>query len=53
MASLPLTIYTERSTGTIAGDYRMWGAALTLVIVIMLINLLATLLSKVFAVKTK
>ncbi|TDC93647.1 phosphate ABC transporter permease PstA [Saccharopolyspora aridisoli] len=53
MASLPLTIFMERSTGTIAGEYRMWGAALTLVIVIMLINLAATGLSKIFAIKTK
>ncbi|QUH05421.1 phosphate ABC transporter permease PstA [Saccharopolyspora erythraea] len=53
MASLPLTIFMERSTGTAAGDARMWGAALTLVVVIMLINLLATLLSKMVAVKTK
>lgn len=53
MASLPLTIYMERSTATAAGDYRMWGAALTLVLVIMLVNLVATLLSKLFAVKTK
>ena len=53
MASLPLTIYMERSTGTDAGDYRMCGAALTLVLVIMLINLVATGLSRVFAIKTK
>ncbi|QIZ35040.1 phosphate ABC transporter permease PstA [Saccharopolyspora sp. ASAGF58] len=53
MASLPLAIYMERSTGTVAGDYRMWGAALTLVLVIMLINLVASLLSKLFAIKTK
>ncbi|WP_433870491.1 phosphate ABC transporter permease PstA [Saccharopolyspora sp. CA-218241] len=53
MASLPLTIYMERGTATEAGDYRMWGAALTLVLVIMLINLVATALSKLFAVKTK
>ncbi len=53
MASLPLTIYTERKTPTEAGDARMWGAALTLVLVIMLINLLATLISRLFAVKTK
>lgn len=53
MASLPLTIYTARKTSTEAGEYRMWGAALTLVLLIMLINLLATLLSKLFAVKTK
>lgn len=53
MASLPLTIYMERSTGTEAGDFRMWGAALTLVLVIMLINLGATALSRVFAIKTK
>jgi phosphate transport system permease protein len=53
MASLPLTIWTEKITSTQAGDLRMWGAALTLVLVIMLINLVATLLSKVFAVKTK
>ncbi|GAA0506074.1 phosphate transport system permease protein PstA [Saccharopolyspora subtropica] len=53
MASLPLTIYMERSTATEAGDYRMWGAALTLVLVIMLINVVASLLSKLFAIKTK
>ncbi len=53
MASLPLTIYMERSTATAAGDARMWGAALTLVLVIMLINLVATLLSKLLAVRTK
>jgi phosphate transport system permease protein len=53
MASLPLVIYMERSTATMAGDYRMWGAALTLVLVIMLINLVASLLSKLFAIKTK
>ncbi|GAB3675688.1 phosphate ABC transporter permease PstA [Saccharopolyspora tripterygii] len=53
MASLPLTIFMERSTGTDAGLDRMWGAALTLVIVIMLINLAATGLSKIFAIKTK
>ncbi|NYH78825.1 phosphate transport system permease protein [Actinopolyspora biskrensis] len=53
MASLPLTVYTARKTSTEAGEYRMWGAALTLVLLIMLINLIATLLSKLFAVKTK
>ncbi|RCW47033.1 phosphate ABC transporter membrane protein 2 (PhoT family) [Halopolyspora algeriensis] len=53
MASLPLTVYTARKTSTEAGEYRMWGAALTLVLLIMLINLLATLISKFFAVKTK
>ncbi|GAB2760462.1 phosphate ABC transporter permease PstA [Salinifilum aidingensis] len=53
MASLPLTIYMERTTATAAGDSRMWGAALTLVLVIMLINLVATLLSKLLAVRTK
>ncbi|ASU80438.1 phosphate ABC transporter, permease protein PstA [Actinopolyspora erythraea] len=53
MASLPLTVYTARKTSTEAGEYRMWGAALTLVLLIMLINLLATLLSKLFSVKTR
>lgn len=53
MASLPLTIYMERSTATAAGDARMWGAALTLVLLIMFINLVATLLSKLVAVRTK
>ncbi|SFE45400.1 phosphate ABC transporter membrane protein 2, PhoT family (TC 3.A.1.7.1) [Actinopolyspora alba] len=53
MASLSLTVYTARKTSTEAGEYRMWGAALTLVLLIMLINLLATLLSKLFAVKTR
>jgi phosphate transport system permease protein len=41
MASLPLLIYTELSNPQPAGQLRIWGAALTLIIVVALLNLLA------------
>lgn len=53
MASLPLLIYNQLSNPTDAGQYRIWGAALTLVIIIGLANVLAAFASKALAPKTK
>jgi phosphate transport system permease protein len=57
MASLPLLMNNERVTNTMSpgsvGFDRIWGAALTLVIIIALINLLATVISRVVAPKKK
>lgn len=54
MASLPLLIYTELvSNPEPAGAQRVWGAALTLIIVIMFFNLVAAVLSRFSAIKTK
>ena len=41
MASLPLLIYTELTNPEHAGYLRIWGAALTLIIVVALINIVA------------
>jgi phosphate transport system permease protein len=41
MASLPLLIYTELTNPQHAGFLRIWGAALTLIIVVAVLNLLA------------
>jgi phosphate transport system permease protein len=41
MASLPLLIYTELTNPEHAGFLRVWGAALTLIIVVAVINLVA------------
>jgi phosphate transport system permease protein len=41
MASLPLLIYTELTNPEHAGFLRVWGAALTLIIIVAVINLLA------------
>jgi phosphate transport system permease protein len=53
MASLPLLIYTELTNPEAAGVQRVWGAALTLIIVIMFFNLLATIVSRFSAVKSR
>lgn len=54
MASLPLLVYTELVTNPEpAGVQRYWGAALTLIIVIMFFNLLAAVISRFSAIKTK
>jgi phosphate transport system permease protein len=53
MASLPLFIYNELINPTPAGQLRMWGGALTLIIVIMFFNLLATVIARFSAIKTK
>jgi phosphate transport system permease protein len=56
-ASLPLLINNERVSNTMTpgsvGFDRIWGAALTLVILIALINLLATVVSRLVAPKKK
>jgi phosphate transport system permease protein len=41
MASLPLLIYTELINPQPAGQMRVWGAALTLIIVVAILMLLA------------
>jgi phosphate transport system permease protein len=53
MASLPLMMVNERNNPTQAGFERIWGAAITLVLIITLFNLLATVISRVLAPKTK
>lgn len=53
MASLPLLIYNQLSNPNEAGQYRIWGAALTLILIIALANILATFASKALAPKTK
>lgn len=53
MATLPLTIFTELKNANPAGDYRVWGAALTLIIIVMLFNLVAQVISKFSAIKSK
>jgi phosphate transport system permease protein len=53
MASLPLLIYTELTNPEAAGVQRVWGAALTLIIVIMFFNLLATIISRRHAVQSR
>jgi phosphate transport system permease protein len=53
MASLPLMIYNELLNPTPAGTQRLWGAALTLIIVIMFFNLLATVIARFSAIPTK
>ncbi|MDQ2709053.1 MAG: phosphate ABC transporter permease PstA [Actinomycetota bacterium] len=53
MASLPLMMYVERNNPTAAGTDRIWGAAVTLILIIAMLNVLATVLSRFLAVKTK
>jgi phosphate transport system permease protein len=53
MASLPLLIFNELGNPEAAGAQRVWGAALTLVIVIMFFNLLAAVVSRFSAIKSK
>lgn len=53
MASLPLLIYNQLSNPNEAGQFRIWGAALTLIVIIALANVLATFAAKALAPKTK
>jgi phosphate transport system permease protein len=50
MASLPLLMYSELSNPEAAGEYRIWGAALTLIIIVMIFQLGATLISRFSAI---
>ncbi|NKQ59075.1 phosphate ABC transporter permease PstA [Amycolatopsis sp. K13G38] len=56
-AALPLLMNNERATNSMepgsVGFDRIWGAALTLVLIIALINLIATVVSRVVAPKKK
>ena len=52
MASLPLLINNERSNPTETGVARMWGAALTLIILVAITNVLATAAAKALQPKT-
>jgi phosphate transport system permease protein len=49
MASLPLLIYTELNNPEHAGFLRVWGAAMTLIIVVAAANLLAAVAIRVLA----
>jgi phosphate transport system permease protein len=51
MASLTLLMNSERSNPNAAGDLRVWGAALTLIIIIMILQFGAQLISRFSAVK--
>jgi phosphate transport system permease protein len=53
MASLPLLIYSELINPTPAGQLRVWGAALTLILIIAVLYLIAALVSRFSAIKTK
>jgi len=46
MASLPLLIYTELTNPQHAGFLRIWGAALTLIIIVAILNLLAAVATR-------
>lgn len=53
MASLPLLMTVERANPTEAGSDRIWGAAITLILIITVFQLIAAVLSRVTAPKTK
>lgn len=53
MASLPLLMTQELNTLNEVGEARVWGAAVTLILIITIFNLLATVLSRLTAVKSK
>ncbi len=53
MAALPLVMVSERNNPSAVGVERMWGAALTLVLLITVFNLIATIVSRRSAIKTK
>lgn len=53
MASLPLLMVQERNNPTPAGDERIWGAALTLILIIAALNILAKTIGRFSAVRSK
>ncbi|WP_436492753.1 phosphate ABC transporter permease PstA [Actinokineospora sp. HUAS TT18] len=53
MASLPLLMTSERLTTNEVGEARVWGAAVTLILIITVFNLLGSLISKLTSLKTK
>jgi phosphate transport system permease protein len=46
MNSLPVQIYSDVTSATTSVEHRAWGAALTLVVMILLLNLIARLISR-------
>ncbi|HZC92604.1 MAG TPA: phosphate ABC transporter permease PstA [Mycobacterium sp.] len=53
MASLPLLIYTELNNPEHAGFLRVWGAALTLIIVVAVVYLAAAAANRVIAIRRR
>ena len=53
MASLPLLIYSELNNPEHAGFLRVWGAALTLIIVVAVVYLLAALANRLIAIRRR
>ncbi|MFZ0904269.1 MAG: phosphate ABC transporter permease PstA [Mycobacterium sp.] len=53
MASLPLLIYTELNNPEHAGFLRVWGAALTLIIVVAVIYLMAAAANRMIAIRRR
>jgi phosphate transport system permease protein len=53
MASLPLLIYSELNNPEHAGFLRVWGAALTLIIVVALVYLVAAVANRVIALRRR
>ncbi|GAA4436388.1 phosphate ABC transporter permease PstA [Actinokineospora soli] len=53
MASLPLLMASERLTINDVGEARVWGAAVTLILIITVFNLLGSLISRMTSLKTK
>ena len=52
MMTLPVFIMTQYGTATPEGYERAWGGALILIVIVMLLNLGARVISKIFAPKT-
>ncbi|MGQ0840425.1 phosphate ABC transporter permease PstA [Actinokineospora sp.] len=53
MASLPLLMTSERNALGEVGEARVWGAAVTLILIITVFNLLGSLISRLTSLKTK
>jgi phosphate transport system permease protein len=53
MASLPLLIYSELNNPEHAGFLRVWGAALTLIIVVALVYLIAAVANRLIALRRR
>ncbi|MDQ3577366.1 MAG: phosphate ABC transporter permease PstA [Actinomycetota bacterium] len=53
MASLPLLMTSERLVTNDVGEARVWGAAVTLILIITVFNLLGSLISKLTSLKNK
>jgi phosphate transport system permease protein len=53
MASLPLLIYSELNNPEHAGFLRVWGAALTLIIVVAMVYLVAAAVNRMIAIRRR